>query len=185
MSRGTDSELRSKGPGALILGGAHGSLAIARSLGRRGIPVWLATNDHPLESFSRYIPRTLAWDGPDDQGAANYLIELSRRYGLEGWVLFACGDAEVRLVSQHHGELSRTFRVTTPPWAVTQVAYDKTLTYRHAEAVGIDYPRSYHPCNRADVAQLPCRFPVALKPAFRKHLNAFTIAKGWKAADNA
>jgi D-aspartate ligase len=185
MSRGTDGELRSDVAGALILGGAHGSLAIARSLGRRGIPVWLVTHDHPLTSFSRYTKRTLSWDGPDDQGAANYLIELSHRHGLEGWVLFACGDAEVRLVSQHHAELSRIFRITTLPWEVTQVAYDKTLTYRHAETVGIGYPRSYHPCNRADVAQLSCRFPVVLKPAFRKHANAFTMAKGWKAVDHA
>src|SRR6516165_10718359 len=33
--------------GAVILGGAHGSLSIARSLGRRGIPVWFIA-DEPL-----------------------------------------------------------------------------------------------------------------------------------------
>ena len=39
-------------PGALVVGGAHVSIAVARSLGRRGIPVWLLAS-HPL-------PRTLA-----------------------------------------------------------------------------------------------------------------------------
>ena len=38
--------------GALVVGGAHVSIAVARSLGRRGIPVWLLAS-HPL-------PRTLA-----------------------------------------------------------------------------------------------------------------------------
>ena len=43
-----DAKVGREAPGALILGGAHGSLAVARSLGRRGIPVWFATHDHPI-----------------------------------------------------------------------------------------------------------------------------------------
>ena len=45
-------------PGVVILGGAHGTLALARSLGRRGVPVWLVSNDTPLPTalaqFNRY-----------------------------------------------------------------------------------------------------------------------------------
>lgn len=180
-----EREPQSEIPGALILGGAHGSLAISRSLGRRGIPVWLMMHDHPLASYSRYTKRTLSWAGPDHPAAADHLIELARRHRLEGWVLFACGDAEVRMVAQHHTELSEIFRVTTPPWGVTHFAYDKKRTYLQADSVGIDYPRSYHPRNRADVAKLSCRFPVVLKPTFRKRANAFTMAKGWKAENAA
>src|SRR6185312_1463137 len=51
-------------PTALILGGAHGSLAIARSLGRRGIDVALLT-DHHLAGFSRFVQRKFTWDGPN------------------------------------------------------------------------------------------------------------------------
>jgi predicted ATP-grasp superfamily ATP-dependent carboligase len=44
-------------PVALIVGGAHVSIAVARSLGRRGIPVWLLAN-HPIPSYSRYVKRS-------------------------------------------------------------------------------------------------------------------------------
>jgi predicted ATP-grasp superfamily ATP-dependent carboligase len=33
--------------GAIILGGAHGSLEIVRGLGRRGIPVWVLIAELP------------------------------------------------------------------------------------------------------------------------------------------
>ena len=35
-------------PGVVILGGAHGTLALARSLGARKVPVWLVSDDTPL-----------------------------------------------------------------------------------------------------------------------------------------
>jgi predicted ATP-grasp superfamily ATP-dependent carboligase len=44
-------------PGALVVGGAHVSIGVARSLGRRGVPVWLLAN-HPLPKFSRYVRRS-------------------------------------------------------------------------------------------------------------------------------
>src|SRR5262249_41068710 len=82
-------------------------------------------------------------------------------------------------------ELSKVFRLTTPPWAVIQFAYDKSLTYRRAEELGIAYPRSYQPRSRREVAELSCSFPIVLKPAYRRCANAFTVSKGWKADNRA
>lgn len=168
-------------PGAIILGGAHGSLALARSLGRRGIPVWFVTNDHPIARFSRYVSRSLVWPGPRDCNAAKFLLELARYHNLEGWVLFASGDAEVCFVAQHYDDLASVFRVTTPPWSVTRYAGDKHLTYQQAESAGVSYPKSYHPRDRKDVASLAFQFPMILKPSAREQANAFTLAKAWKA----
>ena len=66
-------------PGALVLGGTHGSLAVARSLGRRGIPVWYITHDHPIAKYSRYVTRSLSWPGPGDAGATRFLLDLADR----------------------------------------------------------------------------------------------------------
>jgi predicted ATP-grasp superfamily ATP-dependent carboligase len=71
-----DNGSRTSLKGAILLGGAHGSLAIARSLGRRGIPVWLITADNPLASLSRYVNRSLYWRGPRAEGALDFLMEL-------------------------------------------------------------------------------------------------------------
>jgi predicted ATP-grasp superfamily ATP-dependent carboligase len=169
------------GPGALILGGAHGSLAVARSLGRQGIPVWVLTTDHPITRFSTYATRSLHWLGPKDPSAADFLLDLAQQHHLQGWVLFASGDAEVAFVAQHHAVLSSAFRLTTPAWDVTQFACDKHLTYQRAESVGVSHPRSYRLRDRAEVAALDCLFPVILKPSKFVTVNAFTRAKAWKA----
>ena len=58
--------------------------------------------------------------------------------------LIAAGDPELRLISQHHAELSSVYRVTVPPWEIGRWAHDKQLTYQRAAALGIDYPKSYH-----------------------------------------
>lgn len=74
--------------GALILGGAHGSLAVARSLGRRGIPVAFIAAEPLIPRYSRYVGRTWSWPGARDPHAVQWLLDHARRNDLKGWVLF-------------------------------------------------------------------------------------------------
>jgi D-aspartate ligase len=171
--------------GALVVGGAHGSLALVRSLGRRGIPVWFVTDDHPIAKYSRYADRSFLWGGPDDADAIEFLKRLARDHHLEGWVLIAGGDAELRILSQHHADLAAIFRVTVPPWETVRWTHDKRLTYERAAALGIDYPRCYNPRDLQELAELDCRLPVVLKPTVREQRNAFTRAKAWRVDDRA
>jgi D-aspartate ligase len=180
-----DARLAAPPTGALIVGGAHGSLALARSLGRRGIPVWFLTDDHPIAKYSRYTARSFAWGGPEDAGAIEFLKTLARDHHLEGWVLIAAGDAELRLLSQHHADLASIFRMTVPPWETVRWTHDKRLTYERAAALGLDYPRCYNPRDLQELAELDCRFPVVLKPTVRELKNAFTRDKAWRADDRA
>jgi D-aspartate ligase len=174
-----------RGPGALIVGGAHGSLAMARSLGRKGTPVWFLTHDHPIASYSHYVLRRGAWPGPDAKGAAQWLVDFAAHHRLDRWVLFPGGDAEARLVAQRHDFLGQAFVLTTPPWPVARFALDKRLTHQHADAVGVDSPRSYFPIDGSDVAQLACPFPAILKPTVQVGRNRFSAAKAWRVNDRA
>jgi D-aspartate ligase len=178
-------DTRSEVPGALLIAGAHGSLAVARSLGRRGIPVWFLTHDHPIASLSRYVRRSFDWAGPEGEDALDRVLQLARSHRLDGWVLFAGGDAEVRFSAQHHAALSAVFRVMTPPWETTRFAYDKRLTHQCAAEAGVAFPWTYYPRDRHEVASLDCRFPVILKPTVHEQSNAFTLAKAWRADDRA
>jgi D-aspartate ligase len=169
-------------PGALIVGGAHVSIAIARSLGRKGIPVWLLAN-HPIPTYSRYVKRSFPWPGADHPEGLSSIVDLAKQHGLNGWVLIAAGDQDMRLIAKNHALLSQHFRVATPDWNTIQWAYDKRLTYQRAAELGIDFPAGFQPRSLDDVARLDCRFPVILKPAFRKGMDEFTLAKAWKADD--
>ncbi len=168
-------------PGALILGGAHGSLAVARSLGRRGIPVWFVTSDHPIASYSRHVARSFHWRGPNHADALSALLEFAAKNGLQGWVLFAGGDAEVQFVARAHKALSTLFTLAMPAWETIRWAFDKRLIHEHAASVGVHSPWSLYPESAAQLDAAAGRFPLILKPTLRTQRNAFTNAKAWRA----
>jgi predicted ATP-grasp superfamily ATP-dependent carboligase len=178
-----DSHRRKQNTGALIVGGDHGSLGVARSLGRRGIPVWFLTDDKIIAKFSRYTAHALYWAGPEAPAAADFLIAIASQYDLKDWVLFPAGDREVKLVAQNHAALSGMFRLITPPWETTQIAADKHLMLERAVSLGIGCPNTYHPGNRAEVEALDCKFPLILKPSIKEGVNRLTQAKAWRVAN--
>lgn len=169
--------------GALVIGGDYRGLGIVRSLGRHGIPVWVLRDDHLLASFSRYTRRSLPWPRSGETQQITHLLSLGKRFRLDGWALFPTGDETVALIARHHAQLMKQFTLTTPPWEVVRWGHDKRLTYRLAEELGIDYPRTYYPNSQDEVAVLNCDFPVILKPAIREGSNPFTHAKAWRAED--
>lgn len=169
-------------PGALVVGGAHVSIAVARSLGRRGIPVWLLAS-HPLPRLSRYIQRSFPWPGAEHRDGAASIVDVAVRHGLKGWVLFATGDEDMRLIAQNHALLASHFHVATASWDTAQWVYDKRLTYRRAASLGIECPRSFQACDMETLRQSQIQFPVVLKPACRDAINEFTRAKAWKVDD--
>ncbi len=172
--------------GAVVLGGALGSLGVARSLGRRGIPVCLLTNDHRLTQFSRYVSSAPAWPKLENPSqASELLIDIAHRHGLQGWVLFPGGDPEAEMIARDHARLSEMFRLTTAPWDMLRWAYDKRLICRRAAELGIDQPASYNPRDLAEVAALDCRFPMVLKPAIKGTGSALEAAKAWRVENRA
>lgn len=179
------AQVRETLTGAVVIGGAHGSLGVVRSLGRRGVPVWVLAGKHPIARFSRFTAKSLAWPGPDDGHALDYLLGLAERHKLRGWVLFPGGDAEARFIALHHEALRNEFRVTTPPWETLKWAADKDLTYQLAAKIGVGCPWTLQPRGRRDIEKRHWQFPLILKPTARNSVNAFTHAKAWRVGDAA
>jgi D-aspartate ligase len=170
--------------GALVIGGNLNGLSIARSLGRRGVPVWVTSPPNiKLASFSRYTQRTLPWPNLEDEAQAAYLLEIAERYGLDQWVLFPTTDESAALLSKFHAVLSSRFRVSTPTWDILRWAYDKRLTYRLAAEQHVDYPSTIYPATEADLTAADLDFPAILKPATHAIMNRFTSDKAWPAAN--
>src|SRR6266699_2281564 len=141
--------------GALVLGGNLSGLSIARSLGRRGVPVWVTTSPNiKLASCSRYTLRTVPWPSGESEAQVTYLLELAERYQLDQWVLFPTCD-------------------------VLRWAYDKRLTYRLAAEQQVDYPLTINPATEQDLDSFACAFPAVLKPATHATINRFTADKAW------
>jgi predicted ATP-grasp superfamily ATP-dependent carboligase len=131
-----------------------------------------------LAAHSRYVRASRAFPETAEAQVA-FLLELAARDGLAGWAIFPSGDETAALIAQHHDRLAEWFLLTTPRWEIFRLAYDKRLTYRLAETLGVEAPRTWYSEN-ADVVQLGVRFPAILKPAVKTSLNRLTAAKAWR-----
>ncbi|WP_421404169.1 polysaccharide deacetylase family protein [Agrobacterium fabrum] len=151
-------------PGVVIIGGAHGTLALARSLGVLNVRVYYLTHDSPLPGWSRFVRETIRWAGPHDDGAMAFLRQMAEKPGLKGCLLVPSGDGEVQLVSQHREELSALYKIVLPEWTDLQWLCEKPLLYKRAAELGVSIPRTYALTSAADIDGLDVMFPVILKP---------------------
>jgi predicted ATP-grasp superfamily ATP-dependent carboligase len=170
-------------PAVVVLGGAHGTLALARSLGRKGVPVWHVSNDTPLPSWSRKVAGHREWAGPDSGGALAFLLDLAATQKLTGALLVPGGDGEVRFLSRSKDALSSAYRVMLPPWERLQWVCEKPLLYRRAEELGIGIPTTYRFGSLDEAAAADIHFPVVLKPNMGGGDNHFSRAKVVRADD--
>lgn len=170
--------------GALLMGADYRALGVARSLGRRGIPVWLLQQGgHLVASASRYVCKRLPWPETDDEARIGILADLSDRYQLQQWLLIPTDDSAVALTARYHQQLAGHYKITVPPWEEVEWACDKRLMHRLAEQVGIHAPWTVWPCDRDELATIDCRFPAIVKPAVRMRPSTLAIPKAWFAED--
>jgi predicted ATP-grasp superfamily ATP-dependent carboligase len=172
--------------GAVVLGGDYQGLGIARSLGRRGIPVCVLDDERSIARFSRYTGRAVhVTDLRDERRTVETVLALGERFGLEGWVLFPTREETVAALSRHRDRLGQCFRIPTASWEVVRWAWDKRNTYRRAEQLGIPTPRTWYPQSVDDVAEIDGEPPFVVKPAIKEHFLYATKAKAWRADTRA
>ena len=170
-------------PGAVVLGGNFVGLGIARSLGKKGIQVWVLDSDRSksIAQFSRYTTRFIEVK----EDIVSLLLREGRENNLNGWVLFPVTDEYVELLSANREALSSIFRVTTGPLDVTKFALDKRMTYSRAEELGIAAPWTAVGSSLAEIEAKRVPYPVILKPAVNHHFFPHTNIKALPANDRS
>ncbi len=170
-------------PGAIVLGGNFVGLGIARSLGKRGIRVWVLDSDRSksIAQFSRYTDRFI--EVKDE--VVSFLMREGHEHHLNGWVLFPVTDEYVELLSTNRESLSPVFRVTTASLEVTKFALDKRLTYLRAEELGIAAPWTAVANSLAEIEAKEIPYPVILKPAVNHHFFPQTNIKALPVNDRS
>jgi D-aspartate ligase len=167
--------------GAVVVGGDYQGLGIVRSLGRQGVPVCVVDDEYSIARFSKYVGRAFKTRNlRDERTAVSILLDLGRKAGLEGWVLYPTRDEQVAAFSHYRAELSQFFRVPTPDWDSVRWAWDKRNTYRLAKRLGIPIPATYF-LDTGGPKDCDLDPPYALKPAIKEHFIYATKAKAWRA----
>ena len=155
-------------PAALVMNTHITGLAVARSLGRAGVPV-LGLDDERggLGQHSRHLAGLGLVPGPtvdDGRELADHLTALGPSFA-ERPVLVPTNDDWVLALARHREQLEPHYRYSFAAYDVVQRALGKTTLYRACEALGVDVPRSWYldeqtPEQVAAVVPYPC----VLKP---------------------
>jgi predicted ATP-grasp superfamily ATP-dependent carboligase len=173
--------------GAVVLGGHAQGLGIIRSLGRKGVTVYLIDETAAnISRFSKYCRRFfLVPKMKQEQPLLNFLIALSKNEGIEGWVVFPTHDATVEILSKNRAALSDCYRISVPPWSAAKLAHNKILTYRMARKTGIPVPHTYFPENIDELRRIgrDIEYPVIIKPAVMHTFYAKLKTKAFKVSN--
>ena len=168
--------------GAVVVGGDHPGLGIARSLGRRGIPVFILDDQHSISSFSRYATKVIrVEDILSERKTVDAVLEVGHRFNLRDWILFPTRDENVAAFSRYRSELAEFYRLTTGEWESIEWAWDKKKTYELADRLNIPHPKTFNPKSIEELRDLIPRLPLAIKPAVKENFFYATGAKAWRA----
>jgi D-aspartate ligase len=173
-------------PGGLVIGGDYQGLAIARSLGRHGIPVCVIDDERSIARASRFVGSVV--HVPELRSEASTLHALSQaisKHQLAGWVLYPTREENVIAIAANRDALLSELRVPTPGLATVRLAWDKREMYRLADSLSLPIPRTWFPEASADLDQIQMTGPLVVKPAIKEHFFYATHAKAWRADDRA
>jgi len=160
-------------PVLVIFRGGYGAVAVARTLGRLGVPAYLLAQEGmttPVWS-SRYWQRKIRWDfaKPESESLA-FLLEVGRGLRAEHGappVLLTLADWVAIFIERHGDVLQEQYvfpRAATP---VIRRLANKWEMQLLADEHAIPTPTTICPSTRADVEEFLENqpFPIVLKPA--------------------
>ncbi len=151
----------------VVLKTHHGSLGIARSLGRLGVPVYaLTAPPHEVAALSRYWRACYRWDvehAPPER-SVEFLLDLGRRLGRRA-ILIPVSDRATEFVADQAQALKERFIFPDLSPELVRRLTSKKEMYRLVKALDIPTAETSFPACRLDVLQFleHALFPVMLK----------------------
>jgi len=155
--------------GVIIIGNHVQALGIIRSLGKRGIPVYLMNdNSICIGRFSRYLKKFIKIPESiknDESGFVKFVVRISKKNGLKNWVLIPTNDYWVYELSKNKKILEKHFKVSTPHIEAVKFAYNKKMSIIQASKINIPVPKTIFPKNLEDLSKKihTIKFPVIIK----------------------
>lgn len=176
-------------PPAVIFNSGPAGLAVARSLGKRGIPiVALDKKSGQPAQVSRYTAGVCTIPDPiaDEDGFIQALVEVGQCLPQRG-VLFPCGDEWMLTVTRHRERLAPYYYVPAADHAVIATLLNKATLYEAAAAVEIPVspaydPRMENPYQIAERMNYPCILRPAVKQDFTSRYGS-SVALAYSSTD--
>ncbi|MFC4552190.1 MULTISPECIES: carboxylate--amine ligase [Halorussus] len=158
----------SRADGVLVLdGNGQSALAVTRSLGRRGVPVTVASEvERSLGSLSKYADDRFVTPPMDDAEA--YLAALRDHLAdADYFAVFPVRDETTALCSKHKADLESTGTlVAAEDWETFERAYDKARLFDLADDLSVPTPETRAPESVAACEEIAddMPYPAVVKP---------------------
>jgi D-aspartate ligase len=154
-------------PPALILGGSENALSITRSLGKRGIAVYVSVSEGVHALYSKYS--TIRFPIAKGAKASDYWGELlfsANHTDLHGSVIFTGSDDGVDFVARNQKELEKHYVLDDSLPELHLDMLDKKKTLRMAQSIGMPIPNFWEieETDHVDKILPQIVFPVIIKP---------------------
>ncbi len=153
-------------PPAILLGGAANALSVARSLGRRGVPVVALNDEASHVRYSRFGRFVAVPPGADMQQAWLEWLHGHGRREYRGGVLLPCCDEALELLAHHRKELEADFVLAEANDEAVLAMLDKAKTQALSAQAGVPAPRVWQVKDRDELRKIlpEVPYPCALKP---------------------
>ena len=156
----TDSVNMKKG--AIVIEGHVQGLALTRSLGERGIPVYVLDKRNCVARYSRYAQKFFICPDFNDDALVDFLINLAKEESLNGWVLLPSNDHAVITLSRHKQRLGAYYKMLVPEFEMIEQIYNKVNLLSTASGLGVPIPSTY--CFKdSNMDDFSLSFPVITK----------------------
>ena len=166
--------------GVVTVGGYVQGLGLLRAFARRGTEV-IVVNDRKMDivRYSKYCKDYVVKEIDSSESLTRFLIDFAKTKGLNNWIILPTRDSVVYTLSKNKSFLEQYYKIPTPEWDIVKYAYNKKLTYKLAEKLGIPIPKTYYPDNVDDAIKISknIEFPCILKPAVMHKLYDTTRSK--------
>jgi predicted ATP-grasp superfamily ATP-dependent carboligase len=148
-------------------GQQRAALAITRSLGRRGMRVWVGEEaSGSLAASSRYCAREVIYPSPykDPGEFERFLLRFVARKPVD--VVLATSDVTTHIVSRNADLIRPHAAIAVPPFDAFDCVTDKWSLLQRAVEQGIPIPVTHFVDGKAALAQYLPRidYPVVVKP---------------------
>jgi len=175
-------------PSAFVLNMETNGLGIARTLGRRGVPVIGVDHRPGLPGMhSRFVRPLLCKSILKEPGAVlEALLEEGERLD-ERPALFPASDPAVLFISRNRNELAGRFELIAPPEKVVEAMVNKRLQYEEAVRLGIPMTETFYPSSMDELEEgmRRLRFPAFIKPLYSHLWSPVFGNKGFVVKDAA
>lgn len=155
-------------------GAERTSLAIARSLGKKGIEVHSGESYHfSTTALSKYCKKSFIYPDPqiNCDNFINWLVDLLKNKDYD--VIYSSREVTTIPISYHKNELEKYAKVPFPDYDKILMTHDKLKTFKFAKDIGIPIPKTYFVENMEELEVISdaIEYPVVVKSRFKTTWN--------------